>query len=1496
MKMQRFISRVMVACSLLAMGSLWAEDIDIYVANSGTTGVPNVLFIYDNAASFDASTTNTCTYVDTNTAPSLGNTAGGVQQCALYNVVYGLKEDSVNIGLMVYNESGRVDYKGTACGNNANGGCLAIPLSTMSAANKTQILAWIKGWSTTGANGPLTAGVITPYVIKGNTQRTGAVMQESWAYYSGRTGLSGRDYSAIQPEAGCQRNFVVFVGNAFRNNTTPGDGGSASILQSLLDAGATAAQTTALDIQGATNYGGGNFTCGSYTMPSHTDSSGLYADEWSLFMKGSDVFSGTSGNQGITSYTIGLLGSDCNPQYPALLNSVAKYGGGKYFATSNYDELKTAIQRILNEVQAVNSVFASATLPVSVNAQGTYLNQIFLGMFRPDTYALPRWVGNLKQYQFALSYPDPTTPDPNTASLILADAQDPPMPAISSAGTGFISPDAVSFWTYKDTANAPDDSVTGGFYKNDSRGAGGAYDKADGEQVDKGGVGQQIRKLTLKTDYTTTPSGPRKVYTYCPSGASCNANLVNVAANEFSTANGDISDALLNAQSSVVVSSLTRSGTTATVVTATAHGLSVGNTIRVSGANENEYNGTQTVLALDATTPATKFTFTTVEYPPVAAAGTYTASLPATPISVTSLTRTGGTATVITSANHGFVNGNLVTIAGASPSSYNGTFSISSAGGNTFQYAITETPVSPAGGGTATVGSTTRAIAGWNANPSPGAVRTTGSTTVTITTTDNHGFANTGTVTLSNVADSTGSIITAYTGSHAYTKTANKSFTITLPAGSLGPSSPAAGSITADITSSKSISSLARSGSTATAVTAVAHGFTTGQLVDIGGTVGTNESAYAGAKTITVVNATTFTYAVSVTPTSPATGSISVAKFGTSDRTTLVNWVRGQDNYGDEAGPGSGVTVRPSVHGDVLHSRPVVINYGDTSRGTVVFYGTNDGHFRAINGSQSTALTNWDGSTVPGGGELWSLILPEHFSKLNRLRVNTPELKFATTVLPSAMPKDYFIDGPTGVYQLLNTDGTINKAILYLTMRRGNATDGSRFLYAMDVSTPTRPVVLWRISSNTSGFAELGQTWSRPRVTLLQAYSNTGGDATVAVGNSGSITVRAGDYIPVLVFGGGYDPKQDTDPPTAVDTQGRAVYFVHALTGALIWRFEPSCTSPTSTCTSVSGLNFSIPSELTFADRDNNGRTDKMYVGDMGGNLWRLDVADASPANWSMRRLAALGCDDGAPTGSPATKCTQAASMSGSTATMAALTPAQAPRKFFFPPAVLQVGAMGASGSYDALMLGSGDREHPLYVSAASSVQNRIFFVKDAGTAVGGAGATTGITAFTASSPLGALNLVDATAFGSTIRYDGTLSGYFINLSSTEKSVNAPVTVYGTTYFGTNKPAIPSATQCTANLGEARGYALNPFTGQFNSNLFDGGGLPPSPVAGLVTISYRDGNNVSHNLLRKFCIGCAGSPPVAGGTPPPACNSALENCLPNQGITGSLKRTFWFTK
>ena len=87
-------------------GVAMAEDIDLYAAAPANAGRPNVLFVLDNAANFSANAAN-CTYSD-GTAPSLDGTAGGIEQCALYNVVAGLPLGAdgsgvVNIGLMAYN-------------------------------------------------------------------------------------------------------------------------------------------------------------------------------------------------------------------------------------------------------------------------------------------------------------------------------------------------------------------------------------------------------------------------------------------------------------------------------------------------------------------------------------------------------------------------------------------------------------------------------------------------------------------------------------------------------------------------------------------------------------------------------------------------------------------------------------------------------------------------------------------------------------------------------------------------------------------------------------------------------------------------------------------------------------------------------------------------------------------------------------------------------------------------------------------------------------------------------------------------------------------------------------------------------------------------------------------------------------------------------------------------------------------------------------------------
>ena len=78
-------------------------------------------------------------------------------------------------------------------------------------------------------------------------------------------------------------------------------------------------------------------------------------------------------------------------------------------------------------------------------------------------------------------------------------------------------------------------------------------------------------------------------------------------------------------------------------------------------------------------------------------------------------------------------------------------------------------------------------------------------------------------------------------------------------------------------TVSQSITGITRTGSIATATTAVAHGRSVGDWVTI---AGANETAYNGAARITAVTSTTFDFVVAGSPATPATGTITITKVG----------------------------------------------------------------------------------------------------------------------------------------------------------------------------------------------------------------------------------------------------------------------------------------------------------------------------------------------------------------------------------------------------------------------------------------------------------------------------------------------------------------------------------------------------------------------------------------------------------------------------------------
>lgn len=524
-----------------------------------------------------------------------------------------------------------------------------------------------------------------------------------------------------------------------------------------------------------------------------------------------------------------------------------------------------------------------------------------------------------------------------------------------------------------------------------------------------------------------------------------------------------------------------------------------------------------------------------------------------------------------------------------------------------------------------------------------------------------------------------------------------------------------------------------------------------------------------------------------------------------AERIKLIDWARGK-NVDNELSKGTTV-MRPSAHGDVVHSRPVAINFGsgDTlaTSEVVVFYGGNDGMLRAVRG-------NRDGV---GGTELWAFMPTEFYPYINRIYKNEVRISYKdmdplvdpdTGIAETLEPKSYGVDGAISAYR------SGSDTWIFASMRRGG-----RSVYAFDVSDPTTPEVKWKVgcpnnfqtdgsvsdTGCTTGFTEIGQTWSAPKALKAPGYTVSG----------------AGTEKPLLIMGGGYDVCEDGDPHTCTSTKGNKVYVLDADDGELL------ITLPTDRAVVADVVV--VPGATGLA---------KMaYVADLGGNVYRINIGEDAPADWTITKIAALGG-------------------SGANA-----------RKFMFAPDVVL-----DNGKY-VLLLGSGDREKPLSsYSGATGVANKFFMLKDDPE---DAEWLSNETANCGAAVI-CMNSLAEVVYGTgspTLATVGEKKGWAMDLHDNEQVVTSAITIFGVVTFSTHEPAPENLDPnvCTSSLGIARvyniGYAnaaiLPGKTSKFAE--IPGGGLPPSPVAGMVTLD--------NGVTVPFCIGCDEESSLKGGEPPP---------------------------
>lgn len=537
-------------------------------------------------------------------------------------------------------------------------------------------------------------------------------------------------------------------------------------------------------------------------------------------------------------------------------------------------------------------------------------------------------------------------------------------------------------------------------------------------------------------------------------------------------------------------------------------------------------------------------------------------------------------------------------------------------------------------------------------------------------------------------------------------------------------------------------------------------------------------------------------------------------------RAALINWILGTDVNDDDIDNDS--TDANNYMADPLHSRPIVVTYsGDDSDPDnitledVLFITTNDGAFHAIDTSN--------------GEEIFAFIPQD--------------------LLPNQL--DYFIDDPDGIrrYGLDGPmtiwkeesidDDDINIEALegdhvyaYFGMRRG----GSNY-YAMDITDKNNPKLMWTIFGGSTGFKDMGQSWSRPILSQVNWNCDTDGE------NCTSKTV--------LFFSGGYDTVHDNATAFTSGDKGAAIYMVDALNGDLLW--SAGSNDDNITGDDIHDLNLtmnnSIPGDVTVADMNGDGSDDILFAVDILGHVWRIDLNSQSQ-NASDFAQDGDGNDTGAQIANFQDKGTDLIDPSDDVF-----------RRFYTGPTV-SLSQKRGDAPFFVITFGSGYVAHPKEISITDrlySVFEYSIFSPPRNTDGGLAYVSIDNDDLKDMTDPDA-DPADPTANPSSDAY--AYHGFFRDATATgEKFLRRALTIFGQTLYTSYLPEGSDQevnTSCGSEyLGSGRIYSIDFITGKsvYTGEFFELNhpGIPPEPA--VLFISGEDGTKTN------VCVGteCAGS-------------------------------------
>jgi type IV pilus assembly protein PilY1 len=364
----------------------------------------------------------------------------------------------------------------------------------------------------------------------------------------------------------------------------------------------------------------------------------------------------------------------------------------------------------------------------------------------------------------------------------------------------------------------------------------------------------------------------------------------------------------------------------------------------------------------------------------------------------------------------------------------------------------------------------------------------------------------------------------------------------------------------------------------------------------------------------------------SIVPVASDSGLGTTAVIG-QDR---LNYLRGDTTLEVRNGSSSVAGVyrnRSHLLGDIVDSNPTFVGapssfFASTSyqtfqqtyasRTPVIYVGGNDGMFHAFNAttptnsssssggsssssssssssgcassSSSSSSGSYTAASSSGGAELFSFIPNAVFNNLPKL----------TSPYYNSQHQFYVDGSPTAAdVQFANAS--------WHTIVTSGENGGGNSVFAIDVTNPTAITsestlasdVLWEFTDS-----DMGYSYSTPAVALTNDTTSSGNPQFM------------------VFFGNGYDSPNNKpvlyalspDAPTA----GTAKTYIAKI---------DLCAQITSACT-----NTTLPNGLSSVTAVNSSGAlsapaDTVYAGDLQGNLWRINISNANPANWTVSVL-----------------------------------------------------------------------------------------------------------------------------------------------------------------------------------------------------------------------------------------------------------------------------------